>query len=92
VSVIPLFDGSHVFSNGTAGERWMANWCDRCMRNDRCTIVTQSYTGVVPAEWTATGTDDYECAAFEPVPSGAELLPRARAQHLIGRIKTVWRD
>lgn len=48
------------FSNGTEGEVWTANWCDRCIHDkparetggeDGCALLTIAIVGRTPAEW-----------------------------------------
>src|SRR6266568_9501373 len=63
-------DGSP-FSNGTLGEMWMGNWCDRCLieapyRNGLngtgCPLILVALIGKTPAEWMETDRiQDYVC-------------------------------
>lgn len=48
------------FSNGTEGYGWMANWCDRCLRDAPfrngisprgCELILIAMDGKTPAEW-----------------------------------------
>lgn len=48
------------FSNGTEGYAWMANWCDRCLRDapfrntgkgSGCPLLQIALLGRTPAEW-----------------------------------------
>lgn len=48
------------FSNGTEGYGWMANWCDRCLRDapfrngiarTGCELILIALDGKTPAEW-----------------------------------------
>lgn len=48
------------FSNGTEGCAWMANWCDRCLRDapfrngisqTGCPLILIAEQGRTPAEW-----------------------------------------
>lgn len=68
------------FSNGTEGEMWTANWCDRCVHDkparqdryeDACGIFTLALTHKVPAEWIKQEwvgdkppADRYHCVEF----------------------------
>lgn len=55
------------FSNGTEGYGWMANWCDRCLRDapfrngiakQGCPLILVAYMGRTPAEWLEQERDE----------------------------------
>lgn len=57
------------FSNGTSWEIWAGRWCDDCFNdiNEDCPLVTAAVLGgVLPTEWSEVGTQNYDCAEFQP--------------------------
>ncbi len=63
------------FSNGTSGEIWMDDWCDRCAndspemvdRGDGCPLILIALSGETPIEWLPQeSTQDYHCIEFRP--------------------------
>lgn len=64
------------FSNGTAGEMWMGEWCYRCKRDaafqagdsdQGCPLLLVALTQKTPKEWAETGLQDYHCSEFKPL-------------------------
>lgn len=62
------------FSNGTAGEMWMGDWCyrykvDAAFQRDEspegCPLLLVALLDKTPAEWTETGIQDYHCSEFD---------------------------
>ena len=56
------------FSNGTEGYGWMANWCDRCLRDAPfrngisprgCELILIAMDGKTPAEWLDGPRDEH---------------------------------
>lgn len=56
------------FSNGTEGDEWIANWCDRCLvdapyRNGisptGCPLILTALLGQTPAEWLDGPRDEH---------------------------------
>lgn len=74
------------FSNGTAGDIWMGNWCDRCLvdapyRNGLngtgCPLILVALTQKTPAEWLEVGLQNYTCLeARFPGDDGGEPRPK----------------
>jgi len=77
------------FSNGTEGEMWQANWCDRCLRDapfrngisaTGCPLILIAYCGQTPAEWLEQPDDSpdrYHCIEFKaPGDGGGEPRPK----------------
>lgn len=68
------------FSNGTEGEMWDVNWCDRCLvdapfrRNlskTGCGLLLTALFGEIPDEWIEQPedhypSDAYHCINFKP--------------------------
>lgn len=55
------------FANGTEGDGWMANWCDRCLRDapfrngltrTGCPLILVALNQRTPAEWLDGPRDD----------------------------------
>jgi len=80
------------FSNGTMGDRWMANWCHRCLKDapfrnmgkgTGCPILFGVLAdNVVPPEWLPQeGIQDYHCIEFRaPGDGGGEPRPKPPPQ------------
>src|SRR5215211_2299663 len=56
------------FANGTEGHGWMANWCDRCLRDapfrnigtgSGCPLILVALQGRTPAEWLDGPRDEH---------------------------------
>ena len=83
-------DGSP-FSNGTLGEMWMGNWCDRCLvdapyRNGLngtgCSLILVALVGKTPAEWMETDRlQDYVCLEAR-FPGDGRCEPRPKPDPL----------
>lgn len=63
------------FSNGTAGEIWMDQWCYRCKVDgpfqrdeapEGCPLLLVALMQRTPKEWTEVGCQDYTCSEFVP--------------------------
>lgn len=64
------------FSNGTEGEAWLENWCERCVNDspemvdagNGCPLILVSLIGRTPVEWTEQDSGDlgdtYHCTEF----------------------------
>ena len=62
------------FSNGTEGHGWMANWCDRCLRDapfrngiakSGCPLILVALQDRTPAEWLDGPRDEHGAYSIE---------------------------
>lgn len=62
------------FSNGTEGHGWMANWCDRCLRDapfrngiakTGCPLILVALQDRTPAEWLDGPRDEHGAYSIE---------------------------
>lgn len=69
------------FSNGTAGEIWMDQWCYRCKVDgpfqrdeapEGCPLLLVALMQRTPKEWTETGCQTYTCSEFVPDDEGGD--------------------
>lgn len=83
------------FSNGTEGDAWMANWCERCLRdapfrngisNTGCPLLLIALDGYTPAEWIVDQPfqlgHQYRCTEFRAAGyrnPGPDPLPEPQA-------------
>lgn len=89
-------DGSP-FSNGTSGEIWMHNWCQKPCAHDGpfqrgetdegCPLILLALTGKTPIEWLEQdGSQDYHCIEFRDESSGGgEPGPRRPQPEMPGQ-------
>ena len=51
-------------SNGTEGHWFESQWCNRCVKESGCTILTGAYAGKSPKQW-VEGDDGPRCTSFQ---------------------------
>lgn len=64
------------FSNGTEWDCWSSEWCERCVHEPDCPLITIAFCeDRTPAEWVEQGHDEkglrglhdpYGCLEFKP--------------------------
>jgi hypothetical protein len=71
---VALEDATDVmpFSNSTAGELFMANWCAHCawdqgvVEGEGCPLVLLALLGKTPMQWKREpGSQSYSCSAYK---------------------------
>ena len=53
-------------ANGTDGEIFTSEFCDRCYKRYGCSILMKSLIGIEPKQWIYDENDKPTCTSFNP--------------------------
>lgn len=53
-------------ANGSEGDWFESNWCEKCQNNETCEIVMQGHCGEQPKEWYHLNSNPI-CEEFKPI-------------------------